>query len=111
MACSPTVGDCLDGHAAHRGARGAMHHEPGYQELFRRHFTSPSRPRFLALVAPLVRHRRLSTPSTSCRYNDRFTDPIHGLESLESGPQLWPVEPASVLPPKGAGRAVSWHGS
>jgi hypothetical protein len=47
------------------------------------------------MMAPVVRHRspRRNTPSTSGRHKDRFTDPIHGLESLDSGPQLLPVEP------------------
>src|SRR5436309_13101035 len=61
------------------------------------------------MMAPTVRHRRTATPSASGRHSDRF-DSIDGLESLDSGPQLLPVEPACVLDPKGGGCAVSWHG-
>ena len=62
------------------------------------------------MASVVVRHRCSVTSSASGRHNDRFTDPIHGLESLDSGPLLLPVEPAGVLDPKGGGCAVSWHG-
>jgi len=55
------------------------------------------------MMAPVVRHRRRNTPSASGRHSDRFTDPIHGLESLDSGPPRLPVEPACVLDPTGGG--------
>src|SRR5262245_10125958 len=61
------------------------------------------------MMAPAVRHHERETPSASGRHNDRVTDPIHGLEWVDSGPQRLPVEPACVLDPKGGGCAVSWQ--
>src|SRR5262245_44441978 len=49
-----------------------------------------------AMMAGLVRPRA-RTPSASDRHQDRVRDPIHGLESLDSGPHISPVEPAAPL--------------
>ena len=63
-----------------------------------------------AMMAPSVRHPGRETPSASDRQSDRFTDPIHGLEHVRSGPVISPVEPVALLDPKGGGCAVSGHG-
>jgi hypothetical protein len=62
------------------------------------------------MMPRLVRPRDSMTPSASDRQQDRPCDPIHGLESLDSGPHIAPVEPAAPLDPKGGSCAVSWHG-
>src|SRR3989442_1360410 len=49
-------------------------------------------------MAPVGRHRESSTPSAWGRHSDRFTDPIHGLESLDSGPLL--SRPAGLPAPR-----------
>ena len=48
------------------------------------------------MMARLVRPRA-KTPSASDRQQDRVRVPIHGLESLDSGPHISPVEPAAPL--------------
>src|SRR5262249_15635136 len=51
---------------------------------------------------------RAKTPSASDRQQDRVHNPIHGLESLDSGPHISPVEPAAPLHPKGGSCSNSW---
>src|SRR5437762_10354086 len=63
-----------------------------------------------AMMAPSVRHPRVETPSASDRQSDRFTDPIHDVERVRSGPSISPVEPVALLDPKEGGCAVSWYG-
>lgn len=40
------------------------------------------------MMAPAVRRRRSATPSTSDRQNDRFADPIDGLDDCGHVPQF-----------------------
>jgi hypothetical protein len=51
-----------------------------------------------------------SAPSSSSRHTLRVHDALEGLEPVGSGPRVSPVEPASMLDPKGEDREVPWHG-
>src|SRR5215472_6915652 len=58
-------------------------------------------------VAPIAKE---SAPSSSSRHRLRDRDALDGLESMGSGPPVSPVEPVSMLDPKGGNREVPWHG-
>lgn len=56
------------------------------------------------MMAGVVRVRSTpskSVPSSSSRHTLRVHDALDGLEAVGSGPRLQPVEPASMLDPKG----------